>query len=69
MISVYTSYEQLPLTLCADDISTVLGISREGAYRLLRSSDFPTVRLGKRMFTTKEAFIEWMHTAAKTTAV
>ena len=69
MVAVYTSYDQLPLTLCAEDISAVLGISREGAYRLLRSSDFPTVRIGKRMFTTKDAFIEWVNAKAKPMAV
>ena len=41
------SYEQLPLTLKADQVAAVLGISRANAYTLLRREDFPTLRIGK----------------------
>ncbi len=69
MMTGYTSFDQLPLTLCAEDISSILGISREGAYRLLRSADFPTIRIGKRMLTPKDEFIAWMKEKASTPAV
>lgn len=35
MKQTYTSYDQLPLTLQADDVAAVLGISRGGAYTLM----------------------------------
>jgi len=35
MKQIYTSYDQLPLTLQADDVAAVLGISRGGAYTLM----------------------------------
>ena len=35
MKQTYTSYNQLPLTLQADDVAAVLGISRGGAYTLM----------------------------------
>ena len=60
MLSNLTSYDQLPLTLNADQISRILGISRSASYELLRSADFPTVRIGKRMLVPKDKFIRWL---------
>ena len=40
---LYTSFEQLPLTLNADDIAAYLNISRGNAYTLLHREDFPTL--------------------------
>lgn len=57
----YTSMEQLPLALNADDIAQVLGISRAHAYELMRSEGFPTLRIGKRMTVPKVKLIEWMN--------
>lgn len=56
----YTSFEQLPLTLCADDVAQVLSISRSNAYTLMRSRGFPTIKIGKRMVVAKEKLIAWM---------
>ena len=39
---LYTSIDQLPLSLGAEDIAAVLNISRGSAYALLHSRDFPT---------------------------
>ena len=33
----YTSFDQLPVTIQAEDIAAILGISRAGAYTLMRS--------------------------------
>lgn len=54
------SYEQLPLTLKADQVAAVLGISRANAYTLLRREDFPTLRIGKRMLVPRDRFIQWI---------
>lgn len=56
----YTSIEQLPITLTAGDIQRILGISRAGAYNLLSSQGFPTLRIGGRIVVPKEQFIRWM---------
>ena len=40
MTTTYTTYDQLPITLNADEVATVLGISRARAYTLMRSADF-----------------------------
>lgn len=60
MTTTYTSYTQLPLSLNANDIAAVLGISRANAYTLMRSKGFPTIFIGKRMIVPRDKFIEWM---------
>jgi len=55
-----TSYDQLPIMLNANTIAQTLGISRAGAYELMHSDGFPTLRIGKRMMVSKEHFIEWI---------
>ena len=55
-----TSFEQLPLALKADQVAAVLGISRAGAYNLMRSEGFPTLFIGKRMIVPKDKLIDWM---------
>ena len=59
-MNYYTSMEQLPLALNADDIAQVLGISRACAYELMRSDGFPTLRIGKRMTVLKVILMEWI---------
>lgn len=56
----YTSVDQLPITLCAEDVASVLGISRAGAYTLMHSKGFPTIKIGKRMVVPKDKLVKWM---------
>lgn len=56
----YTSLEQLPITLSANQVAQVLGISRANAYTLMHSKGFPTIQIGKRMVVPKNKLIEWM---------
>ena len=57
----YTSLDQLPITLSANQVAQVLGISRANAYVLMHSADFPTLRIGKRMVVPKDKLIEWIN--------
>ena len=43
--SQYKSYDDLPLMLTVPQVAEVLGISRAGAYELVRSQGFPSLRL------------------------
>ena len=61
---VYTSYSQLPLTLNADQVASVLSISRANAYALMHSKGFPTIQIGKRMVVHRDKLIEWMNDRA-----
>ena len=56
-----SSYDQLPVSLNADQVAAVLGISRAGAYNLMRSEGFPTLFIGKRMVVPKDRLLEWIH--------
>ena len=56
----YTSMEQLPITLSANQVAQVLGISRANAYTLMHSRGFPTIQIGKRMVVPKDKLIKWM---------
>ena len=60
METTYTSYTQLPLSLNANDIAAVLGISRANAFTLMRAKGFPTIFIGKRMIVPRDKFIAWM---------
>lgn len=59
-MSHYTSLDQLPLALSADDVAIVLGISRAKAYELMHSKSLPTIKIGKRMTVPKDKLIEWI---------
>lgn len=45
--------------LCASDLVD-MGFSRAIAYQLLNRADFPTVRIGRRLFVRYDRLIEWL---------
>lgn len=59
-MTTYNTMEELPLALRAEDVASVLGISRSNAYTLMHSEGFPTIYIGKRMITPREQFIDWI---------
>ena len=59
-MTVFTSKDQLPLTLNAEQVGRYLNISRAGAYALFHSEGFPCIRLGKRMLVQRDAFLRWL---------
>ena len=60
-----TDLSQLPMALNAKQVAAVLGISRAGAYNLMRSEGFPTLFIGKRMVVPKDRLMDWMNTQIK----
>lgn len=59
-MTYYTSMDQYPTTLGAEELAMALQISKTLAYELLRSKDFPTLRIGKRLLVTKEDLLKWI---------
>lgn len=57
---VFKSVEDLPVILTGEHIAAALNISRAGAYNLMKSTGFPTLRIGKRVVVPKDAFIKWV---------
>ena len=56
----FRTYDDLPLMLSVLDVSAVLGISRAGAYELVKSEGFPAMNIGSRIIVPKEEFIFWI---------
>ena len=58
--SKFKSYQDLPPTLTAPEVSEVLGISRAAAYELVRSKGFPRMRIGTRILVPRDKFLQWI---------
>ena len=56
----YTSYDQVPLMLNAEDVQAVMHISRAAAYQLMHKDGFPTIQMGRRIVVPREKFLEWL---------
>ena len=56
----FKTYNDLPLMLSVQDVAAVLGISRAGAYELVKSEGFPAMNIGSRIIVPKEDFIFWI---------
>ena len=56
----YKNYDELPLTLNVVQVAAALGISRAGAYELVHSEGFPTLKIGSRIVVAKDKLREWI---------
>lgn len=65
MKRVYNNLEELPLALNSDDVAAATGLSRSGAYNLMKSEGFPSIRIGKHIIVQKDAFIRWIDESAR----
>ena len=54
------NYDNLPAVLNANQLAAALGISLAGAYQLLNTGTFPTLRIGKRLLVPKDKLVEWI---------
>ena len=59
-MNTYRDFSELPLMLSVPEVAKVLGISRAGAYELVRSDSFPKVRIGNRIVVPRDKFIAWI---------
>ena len=55
----FRSYEELPLMLSVPEMAAALGISRAGAYELVRTEGFPALKIGSRIVIPKDELQEW----------
>ncbi len=60
----FRKVEELPLVLTPMDIAAVLGISRNTAYELIHSEDFPILRVGKQYRVSRKRFLTWLESQA-----
>ena len=59
-LNKYQNYSDLPLMLSVPEVGKVLGISRAGAYELVRADSFPKIRIGNRIVVPRDKFIAWI---------
>ena len=60
MNKIYKSYEELPLMLSVSQLAAILGISRAGAYALVKQDGFPSLTIGSRIVIPKDKLILWV---------
>jgi len=53
-------FETMPDVMDAKQLAEALQISKAGAYNLLNSPDFPTLRIGGRKLVMKNDLVEWL---------
>lgn len=53
-------YPEIPSVLSAGDVAAVLNCSVATAYGIFRAGKLKTIRHGKVVRCTKEAFLQWM---------
>lgn len=61
MSKTYTSYNELPIMLSVPQLAAVLNISRSGAYTLVRSEGFPSLKIGSRIVVPKNKLLCWIN--------
>ena len=54
-------FADFPDVLTAEQLASVLQISKSGAYALLNRSDFPTLQIGGRKMVMKKDLLEWLN--------
>ena len=55
-----TDFSKLPMTLTAEQIASILSISRTAAYKLMHTKGFPTIKFGYRMVVHRDRFLDWI---------
>ncbi|MCX7748215.1 MAG: helix-turn-helix domain-containing protein [Clostridia bacterium] len=43
-----------------EEVAEILGICKANAYNLCHNKDFPSVKVGNRIFVPRPAFVLWM---------
>ena len=56
----FMCYDDLPLVLNVLDVAAIMGISRNTAYELVHSRDFPKITIGKQYRVPREKFLAWL---------
>ena len=60
MNTKYRSYDELPLTLRVEDLTSILDVGRNTAYELVRCGTIRSIRIGKQLRIPKDALVEYL---------
>ena len=59
-LTAYKCLEELPATFGPTELAGIMGISRNKAYDLTNTPDFPKLRVGRRIVISKKHFTAWL---------
>ena len=60
MNTKYRSYDELPLALRVEDLTSILDIGRNTAYELIRCGKIRSIRIGRQLRIPKDALVEYL---------
>ena len=60
MNTKYRSFDELPLTLRVEDLTSILDIGSNTAYDLVRCKKIRSIRIGKQLRIPKDALVEYL---------
>ena len=63
MNTKYRSFDELPLTLRVEDLTSILDIGRNTAYELVRCGKIRSIRIGKQLRIPKQAVIDYLNSS------
>lgn len=59
--SIFKSRDELPMFLTVMDVADLLGISRASAYELVRTEEFPKLKIVEgRIIIPRDRLLEWL---------
>lgn len=56
----YTDYEQLPMIISVDQLTKILGIGRNTAYKMIRCGKIKNIRCGHQIRITKSSLMDFL---------
>ena len=51
---------ELPITLCVEDLMPILGIGRNTAYRLVRTGEIRSIRIGRQIRIPRQVLLDYL---------
>lgn len=52
--------KDFPILMTADEVSTILGVSKRVAYELMDETGFPLIRIRRSKYVNREDFFGWL---------
>ena len=60
MENKYRNLHDLPMTLRVEELMPILGIGRNTAYKLIRSGQIRSIRIGRQIRIPRDALLEFL---------
>ena len=55
-----TSTRTLPITLCVEDLMPILNVGRNTAYRLVRSGEIRSIKVGRQIRIPRQVLLDYL---------